>query len=418
MMPSFQAEATSTRSTPSAVAGAGVGAAFDLVVADASWTWTERLFSPLAELGPRVLLIKACDWRNALQQKRPVRDWLCPRRRLSNALWEQTIVLPPGWMKSYPRLGMRPVSWAIRQWRRELGETRPLALAISYPHYLYLRDLIGPDALLYYNMDDYGLYWRSRRRKVRALERQVVREADLSIFCAKVRAEELSAAVPEAENRVIHLPHGAPASSISPAPQHGPATPPDDVARLPRPLLGFVGSLGDRLDWTLLEHVAQEFPHGSIVLIGRDPEPCPREAWYRGFQRAVALPNVHRIGWRSQAEIGRYNAAFDVCLIPYRVDHPFNHVACPTKVMDYMATSRPVVTTPVPECSLYSHLFQVAETPAAFVEAIRNVVSQGSDDGKAALRWETARGATWERTSAVMLRHLLERTRDRLSGDV
>ena len=82
-------------------------APYDLVVADASWPWTENLFAPLAQLGIRLLLIKACDWRNAWQQGRPLRDWLCPRRRVSERHWEQTIVLPPGWMKTYQR-GMKP----------------------------------------------------------------------------------------------------------------------------------------------------------------------------------------------------------------------------------------------------------------------------------------------------------------------
>ena len=44
------------------------------------------------------------------------------------------------------------------------------------------------------------------------------------------------------------------------------------------------------------------------------------------------------------ASVGRFNAAFDLCMIPYRADHPFNRASCPTKVMDYMATSRPVVS--------------------------------------------------------------------------
>ncbi len=414
-MPSYQAEAPSLHHVPPAVSAEPGAVAMDLVVADASWTWTERLFSPLADLGVRVLLIKACDWRNALQQNRPARDWLCPRRQVSETLWEQTIVLPPGWMKSYPRIGMLPISWAVRDWRRELPAPRPLALAVSYPHYLYLRDLLQPEALVYYNMDDYSFYWRSRRLAIRRLERRLVEEADLSIFCAKIRADELCKAVPKAKDRVVHLPHGAPAAAISPAPQHQPAPPPPDIAHLPRPLLGFVGSLEDRIDWTLVEHVAREFPGGSIVLIGQPPAPCPRATWYREYERATALPNVHCIGWKGQAEIGAYNASFDVCLIPYAVDHPFNRVACPTKVMDYMATSRPVVTTALPECVLYSDLFEVVETPAAFVEAIRKVVAQGSDDGRATLRWEFARGATWERTSARMLRHLQEQTRGRFA---
>ena len=175
-----------------------------------------------------------------------------------------------------------------------------------------------------------------------------------------------------------------------------------------------MGSLEDRLDWPLLEHLAQEFTEGSVVLIGRPPAPCPREHWYRDYERAAALPNVHLLGWRTQAEINRYNAAFDVCLIPYRTDHPFNRVACPTKVMDYMATSRPVVTTALPECRLYEHLFEVVETPAAFAAAVHRVVAQGSDDGRSSLRWETARATTWERTSATLLRHIQMQTADRL----
>jgi teichuronic acid biosynthesis glycosyltransferase TuaH len=379
---------------------------YDLVVADASWPWTENLFAPLATLGVRILLIKACDWRNAWQQGRPRRDWLCPRRQLSDRHWEQTIVLPPGWMKTYPRIGMAPISWAIRDWRRGLAGRRPLALAISYPYYLTLRDQVRPDILLYYNTDDYGLYWRSRRESVKRLERRAVGEANLSVFIARLRADELRAAVPEAADRIVHLPLGAPARAIAPEPQARPADPPADIAHLPRPLLGFVGSLEDRIDWPLLEYLARAFPGGSIVLIGREPKPKPREAWYRDYQRAVAQPNVHRLGWRTQDEIARYNAAFDVCLIPYHADHPFNRAACPTKIMDYMATSRPVVTTSVPECRLYDHLFEVADTPPEFVAAVRKVVDQGSDDGRASLRWSTAQDMTWERTAVIMLGHL------------
>ncbi len=380
---------------------------FDLVVADASWSWTEKLFSPLADLGVRTLLIKACDWRNALHQRRPVRDWLSPLSRRGERLWQRQFILPPGWMKTYPRLGMRPLAWAAREWHRSLDRPRPLALAISYPHYLYLRDLLRPDWLLYYNMDDYAFYWASRGEAIRRLERQAVREADLSVFCARIRAEELAEAEPGAASKIVHLPHGAPSAAIAEQPQRTPALAPADIAELPRPLLGFVGSLEDRLDWPLVERVAREFPEGSIVLIGREPAPTPGEAWYSDYLKAAARPNVHRIGWR--ADVGRYNAAFDVCLIPYRVDHPFNRAACPTKVMDYMATSRPVVSTALPECRLYAHLFDVAETPEAFVASIGRIVARGSDDGRADLRWDLARESTWEKTSAGLLHRFRER---------
>src|SRR5262245_54210311 len=88
--------------TPATEVGCPGMADFDLVVADASWSWTERLFSPLAELGVRVLLLKACDWCTALAQRRPARDWLWPARRVAPGIWEKRFILPPGWMKTYP----------------------------------------------------------------------------------------------------------------------------------------------------------------------------------------------------------------------------------------------------------------------------------------------------------------------------
>ena len=377
---------------------------FDLVVADASWPWTERLFSPLADLGVRVLLFKACDWRTAINQKRPRADWLSPLTQVSETLWQKQFVLPPGWMKTYPRIGMRPLARAARAWHNSLDQPKPLALAISYPHYLYLRDLLQPASLLYYNMDDYGFYWSSRKEAVQRLEEQTVRAADLSVFCAKIRADEWAAGVPEAASRIIHLPHGAPASAITAAPQARPAAAPAEIAHLPRPLLGFVGSLEDRLDWQLVRLIADSVPGGSVVLIGREPDPAGSESWYADYLDAISRPNVHRLGWKNSSEIGQYNASFDVCMIPYRADHPFNRVACPTKVMDYMATSRPVVSTALPECRLYDHLFSIADSHEEFIEAIRSIVARGSDDGLAEERWHAAKEATWEKTAAVLLR--------------
>ena len=389
--------------TPRDVGAGADGPGFDLVVADASWVWTEKLFSPLADLGVRVLLFKACDWRNAIHQKRPWRDWLSPVRREGDHLWQRQFILPPGWMKTYPRIGMRPLARAARRWHRSLDRPRPLALAISYPHYLYLRDLLKPSSLLYYNMDDYGFYWSAREEAIRRLERLTVQQADLSVFCAKVRADEWQEKEPEASDRIVHLPHGAPGSAIAPAPRPRPGPAPDDLADRPRPYLGFVGSLEDRLDWTLVARVADAFPGGTVVLIGREPAPAKAD-WYAEYRAAVARPNVVRMGWKTQDEIARYNAAFDVCLIPYDVEHPFNRVACPTKLMDYMATSRPVVSTALPECRLHDRLFAIAESHEEFIAAITSIVDRGSDDGLAAERWQFARDWTWERAAAELLR--------------
>ncbi|MBX6316689.1 MAG: glycosyltransferase, partial [Isosphaeraceae bacterium] len=308
-------------------------------------------------------------------------------------LWRQDLVLPSGWMKRYPRWGMRPIGRAIAHWRERCIPGGRLALVATSPFYLALRDLVRPDRFVYFNLDDYALYWPRWADRVAALERRAVREADLTVCVAHQRAEVLRAAVPEAAERVRHLPHGTPSRFLGAAPQPIPAEPPADIAALPRPLLGYVGSLEDRVDWALLARLADAFPSGSLVLVGR-PTPEGRAPWQADRRRCLARPNVHAIGWRPQEAIDRYNRAFDVCLIPYRVDHPFNQACCPTKIMDSMGTGRPIVATALPECRLYSHLFDVVPDADAFLNAVGSILATGSDDGRAPLRHQWAREHT------------------------
>jgi teichuronic acid biosynthesis glycosyltransferase TuaH len=359
--------------------------ALALAVADANWFTTENLFRELNREQIATLLLTCIDYRNAWGRGLRPWTWNTPLRSAGRGLWRRDLVLPSGWMKTYPRLGMRPIRQAIRRWRRSAGESSPLALVMTYPHYVYLRELSRPDLTVYFNVDDYTLYWPSHADAIRALEQRAVREADLTVCTSHLRAEQLRQAAPEAAGRIRHLPHGAPARTIEATPHHRPAEPPPEIAHLPRPLLGYVGSLEDRVDWILLGRLAQRFPTASLVLIGRVPA-IGDEPWRREMSRVLAQPNVHAIGWRGQDVIASYNRAFDISLIPYRVDHPFNIACCPTKIMDTMGTGRPILSTALPECLLYERLFDVARDHDEFLERADRILTAGSDDGRAAER--------------------------------
>jgi glycosyltransferase involved in cell wall biosynthesis len=118
--------------------------------------------------------------------------------------------------------------------------------------------------------------------------------------------------------------------------------------------------------------------------------------------------NVHVLGWRPQAEIANYISAFDVCLIPYRIDHPFNRVCSPTKIMDYLATGRPIVSTAIPECTHYAHLFDVESTDEAFVHAVRRVIADPGPDTHAMDRYAHALDHSCPKVAARMLDWLVD----------
>lgn len=394
--------AVTTPRRSAASANPAEAAPLALAVADANWYTTENLFGELARPGASTLLLKCADYYNAL--RRGDRPWAWGRRLEQSApgLWRRELVLPTGWMKRFPSWGMRPISRSIARWRGRHAPDGPLALVMTYPHYLYLRDRVRPDKCVYFNIDDYSQYWPRCADRVNALERQAAREADLTVCASRLRCEQLREAVPEAAGKIRHLPHGAPSAALGDGPHRTPAPPPDDLARLPGPRLGFIGSLEDRIDWPLLTRLADAMPGASIVLIGRTLA-TPPGAWQAERAACLSRPNVHLFGWRPQAEIARYNAAFDACLIPYRADHPFNRVCCPTKIMDCMGTGRPIVSTDLPECGLYRDLFHVAPDAPAFLEAVRALEAGGFDDGRSGLRHAWASENTCRRVADRLL---------------
>ncbi len=362
---------------------------WNLVVADAGWFTTANLFREVPADRASTLLLRCSDYRVAWQQGKRLLGWNKPAWRSSSTIWEQDLVLPTGWMKSYPRLGMRPIARAARRWRSLVEcPDHPSALVMTYPYYLHLARQLRPERLIYFNIDDYRLYWPKSAAQVDRLEREAVRVADLTVCASRFGAEELRASNPESASKIRHLPHGAPSASIPLQPQDQPGPDPLDLAGLPRPWVGYVGTLEDRVDWALLDEVARTNPTASIILVGR-VGPDGSTPWQTDRRRCLALGNVHAIGWRDQAVIDAYNRSFDVGLIPYRTDHPFNIASCPTKIMDYMASGRPVVATDLPECRLHSEVFDVVP-PGDFASAVANRLSIGPDDGRASARRKIA----------------------------
>ena len=356
-----------------------------LAVADVGWFNTENLFREIDRDSVAVLLLKCFDYVNAW--RRGLYPWsaACRLRASAPGAWEQQLVLPSGWMKRFPRLGMRPIVRSVRTWWDMHPPGWRRGLVMSYPHYLHLRNQLRPDVSVYYNIDDYALYWPRAADQIRALEKAMVQTADVTVCVSRLRAEELRSLVPEAADRIHHVPHGAPTPFLAAQPLTRPAEAPADLAHLPRPYLGYIGSLEDRVNWELLDRISRTFPDASIVVLGRVRDPLAKP-WWKACERFLSRPNVLALGWRPQEALARYYQAFDVSLIPYLIDHPFNRSCNPTKIMDAMGSGRPIVATAVPECRLHSERFHVAETDDEFVEAVREVLGQKSDDGRARLR--------------------------------
>ncbi|MGI8437344.1 MAG: hypothetical protein ACR2NX_10640 [Chthoniobacterales bacterium] len=112
---------------------------------------------------------------------------------------------------------------------------------------------------------------------------------------------------------------------------------PPDVSQLPQPIFGYIGVVDERIDYDLLGKLADQ-TEGSVVMVGPwtkvDPNTFPRRA------------NLHWLGGRDYADLPAYAKSFATCLMPFALNDATRFIN-PTKALEYMATGRPIVSTPI-----------------------------------------------------------------------
>lgn len=122
--------------------------------------------------------------------------------------------------------------------------------------------------------------------------------------------------------------------------------PPADLPQLAGrsgPIVGYAGGLTDRMDWELLEEVSAARPDWTFLFVGHDPAAAPQALHRRA--------NVLFTGLLPYDRALRVIARFDVGVIPVRAG-AFSHGNSFLKLLDYVATGLPVVTSVVPDTAL------------------------------------------------------------------
>lgn len=189
------------------------------------------------------------------------------------------------------------------------------------------------------------------------------------------------------------------------APLYDAAVPPEEYKSLPRPLLGYTGSIDDRLDYELITKLATHFKHGSIVFVGAVSPRLSASARAALASRA----NIHVLGVRPRTSLPSYIRYLDCGLLPY-ADTEFVRYQSPMKVWDYMYAGIPILGTAALDLRRFGvPLVYYAEDHAHALELVTDLVESG--DGAAELRRRFALQNTWE-MRAQRLDHLVARALD------
>ncbi|MBQ5777189.1 MAG: glycosyltransferase, partial [Oscillospiraceae bacterium] len=115
---------------------------------------------------------------------------------------------------------------------------------------------------------------------------------------------------------------------------------PEDMKEIKHPIIGFVGMLQECIDYDKIEYLANECPDWSIVLVGK-PLPGVNLDYLKKYE------NIYFLGMKKYDELPAYLQRFDVCLNIFR-DGNLSRDVSPLKFYEYLATGKPVVSTPEP----------------------------------------------------------------------
>ena len=209
-------------------------------------------------------------------------------------------------------------------------------------------------------------------------------------------AEPLEERLKDANEKTAFIPIGANYERFAQANTEQPV--PIDLKDIPHPIFGFVGALQPCVEYGYVETAAKAHPDWSFAFIGGEKPGAKLDV-------LRTLQNVHFLGLKPNELLPQYLAHFDACLNLF-ADNALSRDVSPLKFYEYLATGRPIVSTPQPEQVMqYAPLIQVATNPEEFSVKCAESLLDDLPERRAA-RMTAGRGCSWDARVAQMCKFL------------
>jgi glycosyltransferase involved in cell wall biosynthesis len=177
---------------------------------------------------------------------------------------------------------------------------------------------------------------------------------------------------------------------------HTPQIKPTMLEHVTKPIIGYFGTISERIDISLLKLIESEIPEASLVLIGpvhlgTSDLPHSSRIYYPGL-----IPHNQLAGFAQQ---------FSVAIIPFCITEATNKLN-PVKTLEYMAAGVPVVSTALPDIvQLFASYVSVAMDHEEFIAHIRRILKTPPVDQISAAS-KLARESSWQAMTDRILEFL------------
>lgn len=242
---------------------------------------------------------------------------------------------------------------AVKKSSTLLGLASPI-MVITAPN---AHDYIGQcneSKVIYYCVDDFSEWPGLEKIRLQAMEHALTDKAD--VFLAT--SEKLYNTLNQHNKKTTLLTHGVDINFFS----HLPAQEHDLLANIPLPRVGYYGLFDDRSDLSLLHDIATKMPTVSFVMTG-DIE--------TDISCLQSLNNVYFTGSIPYTELPAMAKGYTLCMLPYKINTLTDAIQ-PLKIKEYIATKKPVISTPLKEALKLTDYITIAATANEWVTVIQS----------------------------------------------
>ena len=260
-------------------------------------------------------------------------------------------------------------------------------------HYPDVGKLLQPELMVYHCIDPLITPYDIKHGFVSELK--LIKESDAIICTSKALYIEKS----KINSHTHLLPNAADLSHSSKA--LDPALAVHHLLdNIPRPIIGYFGSIERRINYDLILDVMKSNPDKSFVFAG----PAIKEHIPDWF---FNTPNLYLTGQIPYSEMPQMVKGFDIAIIPFKKDE-VSATIFPLKLFEYLGAGKPVITTDFnPDLRDYTKDVVVfCADAAAFNMAINTILATDNEQNKAE-RQAVANENTWD-ASANRLVEIIE----------
>jgi glycosyltransferase involved in cell wall biosynthesis len=345
------------------------------------WMVRHQVMARLGRYFQVLWLNPANHWRETIQ------SWRASNPQEMSFFPGFSVYNPEPWLPMFYRpLWLERFSFALRvrracQWLTSRGCTK-IVLYLWLPKFESALSAVSYDLSCYHLEDEYS--YSPTELPLDPVESRVLAAVDQVFMLSPALFEKKSSLNPQ----TLFAPGGVDYAEYS-----RPVAEPADLAQVPHPRIGYIGSIKKQLDWNLLNHLITSHPQWSFVFLG----PKIHEGIDEAVQVLSDRSNVYFLGAKASSDMPRYPQHFDVCIMPYMNDG-YTKFIYPLKLHEYLAAGRPTVGTPIRSLQDFSHVVALPRTPDEWSMAIAASLDPAANSPeRCAARREVARQYDWNR---------------------